>query len=186
MVATSIPKEVKIEDVEVWFQDEIRVGQQGSISRTWNNKGKRPRLVKQQQFLSAYIYGAVCPTKNKSSALFASEISTEIMQIHLNHLSKEIEGHAVVIMDKAGWHCSKDLKIPKNMTIVYLPAYSPELNGSENGWQAMKSKFLKNRIFKTTKEIIDACIEAWNDFVQTEGQIRKTCYRKWADINQLI
>jgi hypothetical protein len=59
MVMASIPKEIKIENVEVWFQDETRVGQQGSISRTWYAKGERPRLVKQQQFLSAYIYGAV-------------------------------------------------------------------------------------------------------------------------------
>ena len=152
---TSIPKEIKIGDVEVWFQDETRVGQQGSISRTWYTKGERPRLVKQQQFLSAYIYGAVCPAKNKSSAIFASEVSTEIMQIHLNHLSEEIEGYAVILMDQAGWHCSKDLKIPGNMTIVHLPPYSPELNGSENGWQVMKSKSLKNRVFKTTTEIID-------------------------------
>ena len=47
----------------------------------------------------------------------------------------------------------------------------------ENGWQVMKSKFFKNRIFKTTTEIIDACIKAWNNFVETEGQIKKTCYR---------
>ena len=171
-MSTSIPREVKIENVEVWFQDETRVSQQGSISRTWHFKGERPRLVRQQQFLSAYIYGAVCPAKNKSSAIFASEVSTEIMQIHL--------------MDNAGWHHSKYLKIPKNMTIVHLPPYSPELNGSENGWQTIKSRFLQNRIFKTSDEIIDACIKAWNNFVQTEGQIRKTCYRKWADINQFI
>ena len=101
-MTTSIPKEVKIEDVEVWFQDETRVGQQGAISRTWYIKGKRPRLVKQQQFLSAYVYGAVCPTKNKSSAIFATEVNTDIMQIHLDCLSKEIEGHAAVIMDKTG------------------------------------------------------------------------------------
>ena len=143
-------------------------------------------MVRQQQFLSAYIYGAVCPVKNKSSAIFASEVSTEIMQIHLDHLSEEVEGHAVVIMDNAGWHHSKDLKITKNMTIVHFPPYSPELNGSENGWQTIKSKFLKNRIFKTSNEIIDVCIEAWNNFVETEGQIRKTCYRKWADISQFI
>ena len=60
------------------------------------------------------------------------------------------------------------------------------IDSSENGWQTIKSKFLKNRIFKTSNEIIDVCIEAWNNFVETEGQIRKTCYRKWADINQLI
>ena len=139
MVSTSIPKEVKIKDVEVWFQDETRVGQQGSISRTWYLKGERPRLVKQQQFLSSYIYGAVCPAKDKSSAIFATEVSADIMQIHLDCLSKEIEGHAAVIMDRAGWHRSKDLNVPKNMTIIHLPSYSPELNGSENGWQVIKS-----------------------------------------------
>ena len=96
-MSTSIPKEVKIEDIEVWFQDETRVGQQGSISRTWYLKGERPRLVKQQQFLSAYIYGAVCPAKDKSSAIFASEVSSEIMQIHLDCISKEIEVNHKVI-----------------------------------------------------------------------------------------
>ena len=172
--------------MEVWFQDETRVGQQGSISRTWYIKGERPRLVKQQQFLSAYIYGAVCPAKNKSSAIFATEVNAEIMQIHLDYLSKEIEGHAVVIMDRAGWHCSKDLQVPKNMTILHLPPYSPELNGSENGWQIIKSTSLKNRVFKTVDEIIDASIHAWNIFVEKREQIRKTCYREWADISQLI
>ena len=82
MVTTSIPEAVKIEDVEVWFQDETRVGQQGSISRTWHIKGKRPRLVKQQQFLSPYIYGAVCPSKNKSSAndffLFGFQVERDV------------------------------------------------------------------------------------------------------------
>ena len=71
----------------MWFQDETRVGQHGAISRTWYIKGESPRLVKQQQFLSAYIYGAVCPTKNKSSAIFATEVSADIMQIHLDFLS---------------------------------------------------------------------------------------------------
>ena len=47
-MTTSIPKEVKIENVEVWFQDETRVGQQGAISSTWYIQGERPRLVKQQ------------------------------------------------------------------------------------------------------------------------------------------
>ena len=108
------------------------------------------------------------------------------MQIHLDFLSKEIEGHAAVIMDRAGWHRSKDLNVPKNMTIIHLPSYSPELNGSENGWQLIKSTSLKNRVFQTVDEIIDASIDAWNIFVGKKDQIRKTCYRKWADISQLI
>ena len=56
-------------EVEIWFQDETRVGQQGSITRTWYHKGERPRLVRQQQFLNAYIFGAVCPEKDKVAGL---------------------------------------------------------------------------------------------------------------------
>ena len=36
--------------VDIWFQDEARFGQQGSISRMWAVKGTRPRAIRQQQF----------------------------------------------------------------------------------------------------------------------------------------
>ena len=84
------------------------------------------------------------------------------MQIHLDNLSKEIEGHAVIIMDRAGWHCSKNLKLPKNITTVHLPPYSPELNAGENVWQVLKRTSLKHKAFKTTEEIIDPCLRAWS------------------------
>ena len=61
----ALPSHIKIEDVEIWFQDETRVGQQGSITRTWFYKGKKPRLVRQQQFLNSYIFGAVCPNREE-------------------------------------------------------------------------------------------------------------------------
>ena len=104
-----------IEEVEIWFQDETRVGQQGSISRTWFYKGKRPRLVRQQQFLSAYIFGAVCPQKDKAVAFLSPVCNTGSMQIHLNIISESVEGHAVIVLDGAGWHSAKSLIIPKNI-----------------------------------------------------------------------
>jgi hypothetical protein len=55
--------------VDVWFQDETRIGQQGSISRIWAKKGTRPRTVRQQQFEYGYIFGAVCPAKDKALGL---------------------------------------------------------------------------------------------------------------------
>lgn len=55
--------------VGVWFQDETRVGQQGSITRMWAEKGSRPRAVRQQQFEYAYIFGATCPARDKALGL---------------------------------------------------------------------------------------------------------------------
>lgn len=64
-----VPNNVNDSQVEIWFQDETRVGQQGSLSRIWAKTGTRPRVVRQQQFLSSYIYGAVCPQRKVGAAL---------------------------------------------------------------------------------------------------------------------
>jgi transposase len=85
-------------------------------------------------------------------------------------------------MDRAGWHVAKALEVPKNITIIHLPPYSPELNPTENCWEFIKSRFLKNRVYKNVEEIINAACEAWNDFVNLENQIYKTCSRDWANI----
>ena len=170
-------------DIEVWFQDESRVGQQGSVSRTWYPKGERPRLVKQQQFLSAYIFAAICPNNNKSSAIISETVNTKAMQIHLDLIATEVDVHAVLLMDRAGWHVAKGLLVPKNITIIYLPPYSPELNPTENCWEFIKSRFLKNRVYKTTEEIINIASEAWNNFINRRNQIKKTCFRECAQIN---
>jgi hypothetical protein len=37
-------------------------------------------------------------------------------------------------MDKAGWHTSGDLVVPENLSLVFLPPYSPELNPIERLW----------------------------------------------------
>ena len=58
-----LPDEVAIHDVDVWFQDETRIGQPGSTTPLWTKKGTRPRAMKQQQLLYADLYGAVCPAR---------------------------------------------------------------------------------------------------------------------------
>jgi hypothetical protein len=97
-------------------------------------------LVRQQQFLNSYIFGAVCPNRDLACGFISPYANDIAMQIHLDLISKEIKTHAVIVMDKAGWHRSKQLKIPDNITILFLPPCSPELNPKENFWQQLKSK----------------------------------------------
>lgn len=75
------------------------------------------------------------------------------MNVFLEEMSKSIKKEAIIIMDCAGWHKSKDLKVAENMQIVYLPAYSPELNPVERLWQYMKSNILKNKIYETIDDL---------------------------------
>lgn len=65
-VAEVLPVEIAMESVDIWFQDEARVGQRGTVTRTWAVKGTRPKLTRQQQFEYAYIFGAVCPARDEA------------------------------------------------------------------------------------------------------------------------
>ncbi len=187
----SFPEEVaKVQEqidnkkIEVWWQDESRVGQQGCLSRVWAAKGTRPRVVRQRQFLSTYIFGACCPDKDKGCALILPECTTGMMQLHLNEISKNVEEsfHAIVLMDRAGWHTTEALNIPDNMTLFPLPPYSPELNPMEQVWQKLKHKDLSNRVFGSYEEILDCCAKSWNSFCDEDGNIESLCSRAWAKV----
>ena len=177
-----IKKQIETDKVEVWWQDESRIGQQGSLTRQWAAKGTRPRVVRQRQFISTYIFGAICPKKDKGCALVLPETNTGMMQFHLNQISEHVEDgyHAIIMMDRASWHTTEALVIPKNVSILPLPPYSPELNPMEQVWQQLKKIRLSNTCFKNYEEIVDACCEAWNCFCDEEGNIENIGNRAWA------
>lgn len=70
---TAVPKGFDLEAVEVWLQDEARVGQRGTVTRMWSPKGSRPRVIWQQQFEAAYVFGAVCRCQSRSTGYAQSE-----------------------------------------------------------------------------------------------------------------
>jgi len=148
----------------------------------WAEKGTRPRIVRQQQFESAYIFGAVCPARDFGVGLILPYSNTESMLIHLKHISASIPKgkHAAIIMDRASWHTTKNIKKFLNITIIHLPAASPELNPTEQIWQHLRRRELSNRCFKDYMEILDVCAIAWNNFIHEKGAIKNLCTRKWA------
>ena len=180
-----LPEGISLKDVWIWFQDETRIGQQGSLSRLWAKKGTRPRVVRQQQFISQYIFGAVCPEEKKAAAIIASHANGASLQFHLNEISVHIPKgkHGVVVMDRAGWHRNKKLVIPKNISFLFLPPYSPELNGQEPVWRVLKDRFFHNRAYKSSKEIADVACAAWKTWIQNPEEIPSLCQRKWAKLS---
>jgi transposase len=173
-----------LKNVEIWWQDETRIGQQGSLTRLWTITGTRPRVVRQQQFLNAYLFGAVCPAHNKAAAIASPYANTTAMNEHLLEISSQVAmgKHAVVIMDNAGWHTAKKVLVPGNLTLMPLPPYSPELNPEEKPWNWLKQHHLANRVFKSVDEIITAACDAWNDFVAQPGLIKSMCSVEWPKI----
>lgn len=173
-----------MESVDVWFQDEARVGQRGTLTRTWAQKGTRPRLTRQQQFEYVYIFGAVCPAKDEAVGLIMPTANTDAMIVHLEHIAAKIpEGrHAVIVVDQAAWHTTKRLKRFNNISLLPLPPASPELNPTEQVWQVLRDEHLANRCYEDYDSIVGACCDAWNAFVDIPGKVSKLCSRSWAKL----
>ena len=171
-------------DVEIWFQDEARFGQQGSLSRLWALKGTRPRAVRQQQFKYTYLFGAVCPATGNAVGLLLPYANTDTMKIHLEYISEAVPKgkHAVIVLDKAGWHTTKRLGSFSNLTLLCLPAASPELNPCEQIWKQLRRTHLSNRSFKDEEELLSACSDAWNDFTKTPETVSSLCHPQWAKL----
>lgn len=172
--------------MEIWFQDEARVGQKNSLVYQWARRGSRPRQPQDQRYVSAYIFAAVCPARAEGAALVLPHADTEAMQLHLEEISRTVvpDAHGIVVMDKASWHTTPALKVPANLSILYLPPYSPELNPQENIWQYLRQTYLSNRLFETYEDIVDACCKAWNALLAEAGRITSIATRTWAIIGQ--
>lgn len=177
-----MPSAVNVEDIEIWFQDEARIGEQGTITRMWAERGTRPRALKQGQFTSAYFFAAVSPLTGNHAAVILPTVNTSAMQIHLNEITKKVapKKHAVLVVDRAGWHRAKGLKIPNNISLLYLPPYSPELNPVEQIWEYLRQHYFANRAFDGYADILDVCVDAWQQFTEVGGIISSICTRQWA------
>jgi DDE superfamily endonuclease len=170
--------------VEVWFQDEARIGQKNGIVRQWARRGTRPRQPADQRYANAYLFGAICPARGKGVGLALPHADTQAMQLHLEEISRHVaEGaHAVLLLDRAGWHTTTALAMPSNITLVFLPSRSPELNPVENIWQYLRSNWLSNRVFESYQHIIDAACDAWLKLLALPDTITSIGMRKWAHI----
>ena len=166
--------------------DEARVGQKNGLTYQWASKGERPRQPKDQRYDSAYIFGAICPARGTGAALVMPYANTEAMNGHLAEIALNVApgAHAVVLIDGAGWHTSKMIATPTNITLLKLPAYCPELNAQENIWQYMRQNWLSNRIFADYAAIREACCKAWNNLIADPKRITSIGNRAWASISQ--
>ena len=150
--------------IEIWFQDEARIGQKNKITRRWAQRGTRPVAPLDQRTRSVYIFGAICPKQGKAAGLVLPYCNSAAMSLHFAEISLAIapDAHAVLVMDQAGWHTSTKLDVPDNITVVTLPPRSPELNPVENIWQYMRDNWLSNCVFKSYEDIVGHCCDAWN------------------------
>ena len=179
-----MPEVAQDKQVEVWFQDEARVGQKGTLTRILARRGTRPRAPRDTRYEWSYIFGAACPERGVAAGLVLPYVNTEAMELHLVEISKVVAygSHAVLVLDRAGWHGAKAITVPENITLVPLPPYAPELNPMENVWQYLRANKLAISVFDTYAQILDKCADAWNFFANDADRISSITAREWIKV----
>ena len=171
---------------ELSCKDEARIGQKNGLVRQWARRGTRPRQPADQRYESAYLFGAICPARGKGAALALPFADTEAMQLHLREISRHVAkgAHAVLLLDRAGWHTTGKLDMPKNITPILLPSRAPELNPVENVWQYLRANWLSNRVFDNYDAIVEAACGAWQKLLDQPNTITQIGMREWAHIGR--
>lgn len=163
-----------------------RICQKNGRVRQWARRGPRPRQPADQRYENAYLFGAICPARGTGAALALPYADTFAMQLHLDEISRHVAkgAHAVLLLDRAGWYTTAKLRIPNNITPIFLPSRAPKLNPVENNWQYLRGNWHSNRVFDTYDAIIDAACEAWRKLIAEPGQpLQSDCAIGRASVN---
>jgi transposase len=163
--------------LRVFFQDEARFGQQGTTTNVWATTGSRPTAIRQTEYQYLWVLGAVCPDTGQAEGLLSPRLNTPVVNLFLEQFSVALasQDHAVMIWDGAGFHTSKQLRVPDNITLVHLPTYSPELNPVENLWHYLKSHYWSNRAYADYDALEKAALDAWQGAVLNPELMKSVC-----------
>jgi transposase len=138
----------------IFFFDESRFGTHSKIGYGWFERGARPQVPFKLGYKNFYLYSSVDAKDGSNFSLILPKVDTDHMNVFLSELSKEYSSDKIaLIMDGAGWHKSKTLKIPSNIVIFHLPPYSPELNPVERLWLYIKNNILVNKIYESLEDL---------------------------------
>jgi hypothetical protein len=184
-VKEALPVTAQGKPIEVWFQDEARIGQKGTLTRLWARIGSRPRAPRDTRYEWAYLFGAACPKRATGVALVMPYADSDAMNLHLHAISRAIApgAHGLLVIDGAGWHTGTIVQPPHNISLLCLPAYSPELNPIENVWEYLRKNKLALRIHARYEDIVDACCKAWNDLLADPARLVSITTRTWANVS---
>jgi len=171
--------------VRLMFQDEARFGRISDPRACWAPAPSRPTVSLALVREFRYEYAAVSPWDGQLDYMTSEKMNTENMNRFLNQVSEtHKQDFMVIVLDGASSHRCKELKVPENIALVFLPSYSPELNPTEQMWNALRRDYFVNKVFDSLDA---ATLQAEN------GLARMACNKKalksltnWHWINAIL
>jgi transposase len=177
-VATAFPRAT----VELWAVDEHRIGLKPILRKVWCLDGKRPLAPVQHRYEWRYLVGFVHPATGHTLFHLATSVSIPLFEVELAAFAHAVGAsphkQIVLVLDRAGWHSTQRLRVPDHVHLLFLPAYSPELQPAEHLWP-LTNTALVNQHFATIEELEEAQMQRCVALQDHPEHIRSTTRFSW-------
>ena len=168
--------------VALWATDEHRIGLKPLVRRVWAPIGQRPIATVQHRFAWRYLVGFVHPASGRALFHLATSVSIPLFETELAAFARQVGAsptkQIVLVLDRAGWHTSRKLRVPEHVHLLFLPPYSPELQPAEHLWP-LTNEALVNRHFATIEDLEEAQLAHCATLQARPDRIQSTTRFHW-------
>ena len=168
------------QSLRLMFEDEARFGRMSDPIRCWAPSGCRPQVSTHRVRQYTHVFGSVCPQDGELISLILPHADTVAMSFYLAEVSRRHpDEHILMFLDRAGWHQAKALVVPENLTLDWLPAYSPQCNPQELVWREVRRQPFGNHDYDSMDAVENALEQRLCQLESSPAQIQSLTGFDW-------
>src|ERR671911_256275 len=141
--------------VELWCEDEHRLGLKPIIRKVWSPIGERPLVEVHQRYEWTYLYAFVRPKTGEVHWLILPTVNARVFSLALENFARQVGAgttrRILLVLDQAGWHTGGEVEIPEGVHLEFLPSASPNPHPTK-GLGLWRKEGEKNRHFEEIEE----------------------------------
>ena len=165
-------------DCEVLFVDAVHPEHNSIAAYGWIKRGEKRALKTNSGRQRLNLHGAINAETHEVTVIESDTVNKDSTIQLLEILEKKYAYASMlyVILDNARYHYSKEVSAwieGRNIELVFLPAYSPNLNLIERLWKFFKKQVLYNQYYEDVKAFRLACISFFSNIEQHASNIAK-------------
>jgi len=168
------------QSLRLMLEDEARFGRMSDPIRCWAPPGCRPEVATHRVREYTHVFGSVCPQDGELISLILPHADTWAMSLYLAEVSRRHpQEHILMFLDRAGWHQAKALVVPENLTLDWLPPYSPQCNPQELVWREVRRRPFGNHDYRSLHTVESALTRRLRELESSPQRIKSLTGFDW-------
>jgi transposase len=166
--------------IQLWCEDEVHFQRHGSLLQMWAHKGCQPQILAPSCREKVAFMGALNLKSGRLVTQSTPTFSALTFRDFIHHLLRITRKHIYLILDNARWQHAQALQDfftshRERLTLLYLPAYSPELNPIERVWRITRRKATHNRYFSSLSDLYTALAAQFQQWQLPNSFLKVLC-----------